>query len=543
MKSEVDLLVSARRIYTVDDAFSTAESMAISDGRIVAAGSRAQLGERFAPRRVLDLGEAFVYPGFMDPHCHFLSYGIILRRANLFETGSWEEAVERLVAHHQRAGEYWVQGRGWNQNDWAPREFPDRALLDRVFPDNPVLIIRIDGHAAMANGRALALAGLNIASSIPGGALGASDGRLTGLLLDNAVEAVKAVVPVPDEAAKRRALLEAQANCFAVGLTSVSNAGTDLEDVLLMERLQREGAMKIRMYAMLNACEANFAYFAKFAAGRSGPDSGQHGDRRRGPLCGERLTVRSFKMYADGALGSRGASLLEPYSDDPGNYGLKTLEPEELETVCGIARDSGFQMNVHCIGDAAVRAVLDSYEKFLQPGNDHRWRIEHAQVVHPDDLPRFGRLGVIPSIQTTHATSDMPWMQDRLGASRMSRAHAYRSLLAQNGWLPNGSDFPIEKINPLYGFHAGVARTDRCGMPPGGFMPEQALTRVQALRAMTAWAARANFEEKDRGSLEPGKWADFTVLSGDIMAAPEGELRDMPVLATAVGGEIVFERA
>ena len=524
MRADVDVLVYARRVYVVDDAFSFAECMAIKDGRIVAVGPCAGLEAVYRPRRKLDLGNAVVYPGFMDPHCHFLSYGYVLQRADLFGAKSWEEVVDRLAAHHERSGEYWVQGRGWNQNEWKSREFPTKELLDRVFPGNPVLAIRVDGHAAVANAKALALAGIDEGTTVEGGLLAKSGGRLTGLLLDNAVDLVKKAVPVPGESIRRQALVSAQSKCLAVGLTSVSNAGTELEDLRLIERMLDEGELSIRIYAMLTASVENI-----------------EGIVSRGPLLKDRLTVRSFKMFADGALGSRGAYLLEPYADDPGNRGILTLRPEELARVCGIAKARGFQMNVHAIGDAAARMVLDVFEKFLEPGNDLRWRIEHAQLVQPDDLPRFGRLGVIPSVQATHATSDMGWAEERVGPVRMRSAHIYRELLEQNGWLANGSDFPIERIEPLRGFRSAVFRKDDALRPEGGFQPENALTREQALRAMTIWAARANFEEKSRGSLEPGKWADFTVLDTDLLTADEAALWEAKVLMTVVGGEAVFE--
>jgi len=524
MGRNVDLLVKARRIYPVDTVFSFADCMAISDGRIVALGDRDTLEAVYSPRRKLDYGDAFIYPGFMDPHCHFLSYGYVLQRADLFDTKSWEEVVDRLVAHHLRAGEYWVQGRGWNQNEWNPREFPTKELLDRAFPDNPVLAIRVDGHAAMANAKALNLAGIFEDTNVEGGIVAKSGGKLTGFLLDNAVDLVKKAIPSPDEPTKRQALIQAQSNCFAAGLTAVSNAGTELEDILLLDRMEEEGSLSVRIYAMLRASTENIERFTL-----------------QGPLLKDRLTVHSFKMFADGALGSRGAYLLEPYTDDPGNRGLLTLKPEELERICAIAKKAGFQVNVHAIGDAAVRMVLDVYEKFLEPGNDLRWRIEHAQLISPVDLHRFGGLRVIPCVQTSHATSDMGWASDRLGEARMRHAHIYRELMEQNGWLANGSDFPIERIDPLRGFRSAVFRKDDAGRPEGGFQPENALSREQALRAMTIWAARANFEEKSRGSLEPSKWADFTVLDTDLMTADEATLRKARVLATAVGGNIVFE--
>ncbi len=525
MKTRVDLIVNARRIYTVDKAFSVAECVAVDLGRVIAVGRRDDMEEAFSPRRRLDFGNAVVYPGFMDPHCHFLSYGYVLQRAQLFGARSWEETVARLVAHATNSPEPWVQGRGWDQNTWESGQFPSNELLDRAFPRVPVLAIRVDGHAAMANSAALSAAGIDAASRIDGGTIVVSGGRPTGLLLDNAVDRVKSVIPSPGEATTRQALLVAQEKCFAAGLTSVSNAGTEKNDALFMEKMQGEGDLPIRIYVMLLPTLENIEYFAS-----------------RGPSAGDRLTVRSFKMFADGALGSRGARLLEPYADDPGNRGLFTLDPDELARVCGIAKASGFQMNVHAIGDAAARLVLNTYERFLEPGNDLRWRVEHAQLVHDDDLPRFGRLNIIPSVQTSHATSDMAWTETRLGHERMSRSHRYRDLLAQNGWLANGSDFPIERLEPLRGFRSAVFRKDDAWLPEGGYRPSQAMSRADALRAMTIWAARANFEEGGRGSLEPGKWADFTVLDGDLIEDDENSLRITKVSATAVAGKLVFER-
>jgi len=524
MASKADLIVVAGRIYTVDGAFTSAQSMAIRDGRVTALGSRDEIDAAFTAARRLDLGKNFVYPGFMDPHCHFLGYGYVLQRAWLFGAKSWEETVDRLVAHHASSPGEWVQGRGWDQNTWPERQFPDNSLLDKAFPGVPAFAIRVDGHAAVANSAALAAAGIDASTRLEGGTAAVSGGRLTGLLLDKAVDLVRKAVPAPSEATMRQALLAAQGNCFAVGLTSVSSAGTEKREALLMAAMQGEGSLPIRIYVMLMPSGENIECFA-----------GQ------GPRADPALSIRSFKMFADGALGSRGARLLEPYADDPGNLGLFTLEPGELDRVCRVARACGFQMNVHAIGDAAARLVLDVYERHLEPGNDLRWRIEHAQLVHDEDLPRFGRLGVIPSIQTTHATSDMAWTESRLGGWRMGRSHRYRDLLVQNGWLANGSDFPIEGIDPLRGFRSAVFRKDDEGRPEGGFMPGQTLSRIEALKAMTIWAARANFEEGSRGSLEPGKWADFTVLDADLLEATEEAVWKARVIATAIGGKLVFE--
>lgn len=519
----VDLIITAAKIRCVDAACTEATAVAVKDGRIAATGSADGILDSFHAKERMDFGKAIVYPGFMDPHCHFLSYGLVLGQAGLFGAASWEEVVARLSSHRQESGPGWIQGRGWDQNLWGEHDFPTNELLDRALPRDPVLARRIDGHAAIANSAALAAAGIDASTRVEGGSIVLRGGRPTGLLIDRAIDLVKNVIPAPDDARLRAALVSAQERCFGVGLCSVSNAGTEYREARLMEAMHEEGSLTIGDYLMLIPSAENLDGYAS-----------------RGPVAKGRLGIRSFKMFADGALGSRGARLLEPYADDPGNKGLITLDEGELDRVCGIAAACGFQMNVHAIGDAAARLVLDVYERHLVPGNDRRWRIEHAQLIHDDDLPRFARLGVVPSIQTTHATSDMKWTESRLGEARLSRSHRYLELLEATGWIANGSDFPIETIDPLRGFRAAVFRTDDEGRPEGGYRMSQALFREAALRAMTLWAARANFEEKDRGSIEPGKAADFTVLDRDLLAVDEAGLRSARVEATVVAGRLAY---
>jgi len=417
-----------------------------------------------------------------------------------------------------------VEGRGWDQNLWACKGFPSKLALDALFPGKPVIATRVDGHAAVVNSAALALAGIDASTRIEGGEIELAEGEPTGLLLDAAADRVLSFMPPRTREERVAALKRAQADCFAVGLTSVSEAGIAREEADLICGLQASGELSIRVYAMLMPTDTDMR---SLVAG--------------GPRVTDRFSMRSLKLIADGALGSRGALLLEPYSDEPGNKGIRVDSPRKMADSCEAAYEAGFQVNTHCIGDASARETLELYSRFLAPGNDLRWRIEHAQTVHPSDIPRFGELSVIPSIQTTHATSDMRWAKERLGP-RLSYAFSYRKLMLQNGWIANGSDFPIEGVDPLRGFYAAVFRKDDAGEPEGGFQVDEALTRDEALRAMTSWAAKANFEEGIKGSLEAGKLADFVILDRDIMAAPEDELRAARVIRTYVSGRLVYER-
>ncbi|MDX9770353.1 MAG: amidohydrolase family protein [Tenuifilaceae bacterium] len=520
--NNVDLIITNATIYSVDADFTIYQSMAVANGKVVALGDSETIQSKYKADNIIDLEGKPVYPGLIDPHCHFLGYGLGLRNAWLAGVGSWAEAVDRLVKHQNNYPSDWVLGRGWNQNEWDVKEFPTKELLDKAFPDKPVLLTRIDGHAAIANSKAMELAGFNADTLVTGGEIVRVNGEPTGVLVDNAINLVRDLVPADSKDDKVLALDNAQKNCFAVGLTSVSDAGTDLADALLFDELHKAGKLKMKINVMLNPTQENYEHFLD-----------------KGVYVTPNLSVRTVKLFADGALGSRGALMIEPYSDAPGTIGLQLETTEKLTAVSRKAHESGYQVAVHCIGDAAARLMIDIFEEFLEPDNDLRWRIEHAQTIHPDDLPRFGRLAIVPSVQTTHATSDMIWAVDRLG-DRIKYAYTYQDLLKQNGWLPNGSDFPIEHINPIYGFYAGVARQNTDGFPPDGFQMENALTREQALRAMTIWAAKAAFEEDVKGSLEPGKAADFVVLDDDIMTAPNSKLPSVKVEKTFVNGELVY---
>jgi predicted amidohydrolase YtcJ len=525
-KNDADLILTGGTIYTVDEDFSVAEAVAIKNGRIEAVGSSREILRRFRAREVTDLEGNFVYPGWIDAHCHFFGYGMNFSSADLVGTASPEEVIEKLKEHHERQGGTWITGRGWDQNDWDVKQFPDRRMLDQHFPEIPVLLRRIDGHAAWVNTRALEMAGITAESRVEGGDVLLEAGTPTGILVDNAISLVSRLIPPPTKKEMIVALRQAEKNCFSVGLTSVQDAGLDKETVELIDSLYRAGTLQIRMNAWLSATEENFDHFVE-----------------QGPLQNEFLSVNTVKLFADGALGSRGARMLEPYSDDPGNLGLYVTGRERLESFCRRAHAHHFAVATHAIGDAANRTMLEMYADILEGKNDRRWRIEHAQIIAPEDFQMFGDYSIIPSVQPTHATSDMYWAEDRIGPQRMKGAYAFHSLLIQNGWIANGSDFPVESINPLFGFYAAVARKDQSGYPEGRFIPEEAISREDALRAMTIWAARAGFEEHLKGSIEPGKLADLVVTGTDLMTAPEEELFGIQVQTTYSGGAPVFHRS
>lgn len=524
-KPTIDLLVTNGNIYTVDSSFSKVEAMAIVDGKIIETGTSADLEFKYHAREVLNADDQYIYPGFIDAHAHFLGYGLNLQTADLTGSKSWDEILDRLNAFAAETPnkDGWLEGRGWDQNDWSVKQFPDNQRLNELFPNRPVVLTRIDGHAAIANQRALDLAGIKPGDTIAGGDFEVSDGRLTGILIDNAMDKVYGAMPAPDAATLQRAFLEAQQNCFAVGLTTIVDCGLDFEIVELIDSLQKSKELKMRLYVLLSDVPKNYDWLTK-----------------RGILKTERLHVRGFKLFSDGALGSRGACLLEPYSDRPGWHGFLLRDSAYFDAIAKDLAQKGFQMATHAIGDSANRVVLQIYARHLQGANDLRWRIEHAQVVDEADFQLFGQYNVIPSVQPTHATSDMYWATDRLGNQRVQNAYANKELMLQNGWIPLGTDFPVEDISPFKTFYAAVARKDASGWPSAGFQPKNALSREEALRGMTLWAAKASFEEKEKGSLEPGKLADFILLDTDLLKAEEKDILKTRVLKTYVNGERVY---
>lgn len=520
-KEKVDLVVKNATIYTVDSGFSIASTMVVNNGEIVAMGDKSLL-PGYDAKTELNLEGKYVYPGLIDAHCHFYGYSMNLRQVDLRGTQSFDAILEKLqsVAHEAS----WILGRGWDQNNWPVKEFPNNELLNELFPEKPVFLRRVDGHAAIVNDKALAIAGIDANTQVDGGEIITENGKPTGVLIDNALELVRQHIDAPQLSEKVKYINQGAQNCYAAGLTTVADAGLIYSDIQLLDSLQRADELKMQVYAMLSPTKKNFEQFM------------EHGIYRT-----KRMHLHSVKLYADGALGSRGACMLSPYSDDPDNYGLIITDPEEMEHIARKAFNHNYQVNTHAIGDSANRLVLELYGKILSENNDRRWRIEHAQVVNPEDLHLFGKYDIIPAVNTTHATSDMYWAGERLGKVRLKHAYAYKDLLQQNGWLCNGSDFPVEHIDPLYGFYAAVARQDFEGFPPDGFQMENSLNRVEALKAMTIWAAKSIFEEDRKGSLEPGKQADFVVLDEDIMNIDFERIPKVKNLATVIQGDIVYK--
>ena len=523
---QADLILRNARVHTANPAHPLASAIAIRGARIVAldAEATALAGPQ---TRVIDLAQATVIPGFIDSHAHMAGLGTQLelldfRRTNSIAAVAAEVQREALKRH---AGE-WIRGANWDQTNWGG-VFPTAAPITDAAPLNPVYLERVDGHAAWVNQKALEIAGITRATADPPGGriLRDASGNATGVLIDRAQELVRRHIPAATAAQIERRLARAAAECARLGLTTIHDAGISSEELAAYRALIARNELPIRIYAMI---------------GGRGPLWQQY--LARGPEIGERLTVRSIKLMSDGALGSRGAALKEPYADDPGNRGLLMLTREEIEAVAREAVARGFQVNTHAIGDRANRTVLDAYAAVLGGHNDHRFRIEHAQVVSLDDIPLFARYSILPSMQATHATSDLRWAEQRLGPERVRGAYAWQRFRALGLPIPNGSDFPVEEPDPLRGFYAAVTRQDSNGFPPGGWFPDQRLTRQQALTSWTLDGARAAFEEKDKGSLEPGKLADLVVLSKDILTIPPREILSTRVTMTLVGGKVVYQQ-
>jgi predicted amidohydrolase YtcJ len=520
-KQEVDFIWINGHIHTVDSQYTIAEALAIKDGKIEAYGSNTEIQNQFSGK-IRDLSGRHVYPGMIDAHSHFHAYGLGLDQLDLTTSYSFDDMIQKVETYARSYPGEWIIGRGWDQNDWEETAFPNKTRLDLLFPDRPVILKRVDGHAALVNSKALQLAGIGPQTNIEGGSIEIKNGQITGILLDNAVDLVSSVIPSAERASMVRGILKAQEKCLAAGLTTVCDAGVNKEVIDIYDSLQKTGDLKLRVYAMLNPNDENMAHFLP-----------------KGPLKTNNLVVSSFKLYADGALGSRGALLKSDYCDDPGNKGLQLNRTTWFDSSIQKISSAGFQINTHCIGDSANKLILELYGKYLQESNDLRWRIEHAQIVDPADRYLYGKFNIIPSVQPTHATSDMYWANDRLCEQRMKGAYAFRSLMKENGWIPLGTDFPVEDIHPFKTFYAAVYRKDLKGFPRDGFQKEEALDPQSAIRGMTLWAAKSCFLDEVTGSIEKGKAADLILTKESLEYA--NQPFEIKVEETWIEGKQLFK--
>jgi len=524
-RQKVTLLVHHAKIYTANENFRIVEAMAISDGKITAIGTNDEILKAYEGEEELNAKGKAIFPGFIDAHCHFTGYATDKWKCDLTGTSSFEEVLHHLSDFTKSYNLPWIYGRGWDQNDWETKEFPGKEKLDSLYPDRPVFLKRIDGHAAIANQKAMDMAKITAATTVTGGSIELKNGKPTGILIDNAMDIVEAIIPpISDEQAKIY-LNTAQNECFAYGLTGVHDCGISEHMVDLVDAEQKAGNLKMKIYAMLT-------------------DSAQYYDKwiAKGIYKTDMLTVGGFKLYGDGALGSRGACLLQDYTDKPGWKGFLLSDPVHFKEVAAKLANTKFQMCTHAIGDSGNREILKTYAEVLKGKNDKRWRIEHAQVIDEQDFNLFGDNNIIPSVQPTHATSDMYWAVTRLGNTRIKNAYAYKKLLDQNGWIPLGTDFPVEDISPFKTFYAAAIRQDSKGFPPGGFQMENGLSRQETLKGMTIWAAKAAFEEKEKGSLETGKAADFILLDTDLLTCDPVNILKATVNQTYINGKVVYKK-
>ena len=514
-----DLIITNAKIYTVNAKFDIAESMAISNGKILAVGKSKDILKKYQSQNIQNLQGKSIFPGFIDAHCHFTGYATDKWKCELWGTKSWEEIIQKLIDYSKNAPMEWLYGRSWDQNDWPVKEFPNKTKLDELFPNRPVYLKRVDGHAAIANQKALDIAGITTNTKINGGEIEVKNGKLTGILVDNAMLLVEKYIPEISDEMAIQYFEDLQKTCFSYGLTSLHDCGISAHTFSLLEKAQDQNVLKMKIFALLEDNPATYDEWIK-----------------KGRFTKGNITFGGYKVYSDGALGSRGACLIHDYSDKKDWKGFLLSDQKHFENLAKKLKDSDLQMCTHAIGDSANRTILNIYGDVLGIKNDRRWRIEHAQIVDKNDFDLFGKYSIIPSVQPTHATSDMYWAEERLGKGRLKYAYAYEDLLKQNGWLPLGTDFPVEEINPIKTFFAAVARKDAKNFPANGFQKENALTREQALRGMTIWAAKAAFQEKELGSLEEGKSADFVVLNQDLMKVDENKILETKVLETYSSG-------
>ena len=522
-----DLILHNANVYTLDDARPHASALAVRGEVIAHVGDDEEVLASATPNTaIVDLKGATVLPGLVDAHCHLRNLGRVQEMVQLYEARSVDEVVE-LVRERSRdlpKGE-WVVGRGWDQELWADRSMPSHQLLTSAVPDHPVWLVRVDAHAGLANAAAMRAAGVDAAAASPDGGLVVKEGgRLTGLFVDDAMQLIESRMPSPDADKVIQWYLKAQEICLSLGLTEVHEAGLSQKQVDALTALSQQGELKMRVYGMLDQSVFDAGDFFPLAEGL--------------------FTCRSVKIVADGALGSRGAAMFEPFCDSPNEKGFMRVTRDALHSTITKAFSNGFQVNTHAIGDRANRATLDAIEAGLAevPVPDHRSRVEHAQIIALEDIPRFAELGVIASIQPTHCTSDMKMAEARLGPERIAGAYPWRKLIAAGARIASGSDFPVEDPNPLWGIYAAVTRQDHHGEPAGGWYPEERMTMDEAIRSFTADAAYAAFEERHKGTLAPGMSADLTIVDRDVLALPRTELLSASVVATVVGGEVAYSR-
>jgi predicted amidohydrolase YtcJ len=522
-KIPADLLVKNAIVYTVNENFDKASAFVVKDGKILEIGLKPELELKYIISETFDAMGRTIVPGLIDAHAHLYGLGIGLQKVNLVGTKSFDEVLDRVVQFQKEKNVPYIIGRGWDQNDWDVKEFPTNEKLDSLFPDTPVALERIDGHATIVNSLVLNMTNITSRSKIEGGEVIVKNNKPTGVLVDNARDVVFESYPDMDKAFIARSLKDGADKCIQMGLTSVNDAGLDRVVIEVIDSLQRNNEMSLRVYAMISNSDANLDYYLK-----------------KGIFKTDRLNVRSVKLYGDGALGSWGAAMRQEYSDLPGHFGSMTTSPEEIELLAKRIAATDFQLNTHAIGDSAVTTIIRTYQKVLKDKSDARWKVEHAQVATISDIDLFSN-NIIPSVQPTHATSDMYWAEDRVGKERIKGAYAYKSLLNKAGIIVLGTDFPVENVNPMHTFYAAVARKDLNNYPDGGYRIEEGLSRKETLKGMTIWAAYSNFEEDEKGSIEEGKFADFTVLEKDIMTIPIDSVPNVKVVATFINGEKVYE--
>lgn len=520
-KEKADLIVINSNSYTVNSTFERAEAFAVKEGKFIAIGSTKDIQKKYQSKKIIDAKQQTIIPGLIDAHCHFYRMGLQQQKVNLEGTTSYDDVLEKLVEFQKEKNTSYITGRGWDQNDWDEKEFPTKEKLDELFPTIPVAIRRVDGHALLVNQAALNLTKITNETRVSGGEIIKKNGKITGVLIDAAMDYIKIPEASKEEAVK--GLLAAQDICFSYGLTTVDDAGLDRETIELIDAMQKKGTLKMRVYAMISGDkQSQIDYYLN-----------------KGIYKTNYLNVRSFKVYGDGALGSRGAAMRKSYTDRANHFGALIYAPERYQEIAKQIAASEFQMNTHAIGDSANTWLIETYNNVLKNKQNRRWRIEHAQIISSEDFKNFHN--ILPSVQPTHATSDMYWAKDRIGKERMKGAYAFKDLLTNYGKVALGTDFPVEKVNPFLTFYAATVRKDLNNFPENGFQMENALTREETLKGMTIWAAYSNFEENEKGSIEVGKFADFVILNQDIMTTEDKKLPKTKVVATYVNGENVYE--